>query len=462
MRCGVLHVLQCVFLRQNLCKGKECRLKNGVGALAHADLFGKVDGVNEIHADVVLNNITLCLCREVMRELFGIPLAVYEEGSAGFDVAYHLKTLGNIRGVVARHEVCLGDIVRRANPVIAEAQVADGDTTGLLGVILEIRLNVLVGMVADDLDGVLVGTNRTVATNTPELALDGSFGCGIGSIRIFGQRQVGNIIHNTDRKLMARLILLELFKDSECGRRRRIFRTKTITATDNGEIAFSGFIQCRNDILIQRLTDRTRLLGTIHDGNLLDRLRENVNKMLYRERTIQANLHKTDLLAMRIEVVDNLFQGIAERTHADDDAIGIRCTVVVKEAVIRAKLCVDLIHIAFNDCRELVIHGVACLTVLEEDVTVLVRTARMRMLRIQGMVAECLDGIHIAHLREVIIIPNGNFLNLMRGTEAVKEIEERNLALNGGQMGDRSKIHNLLDIAFCKHCKARLAARHNV
>ena len=116
---------------------------------------------------------------------------------------------------------------------------------------------------------------------------------------------------------------------------------------------------------------------------------------------------------MCVEVVDNLFQGIAERAHADDDAIGIRCTVVVKETVIRAKLCVDLIHIAFNDCRKLIIHRIACLTVLEEDVAILVRTARMRMLRIQRMVAECLNGIHIAHLREVIIIPNGNLLNLM-------------------------------------------------
>ena len=413
MRCGVFHILQCVFLRKNLCKGKECRLKNGVGALAHTNLFGKVNGVNEIHADVVLNNITLCLCREVMRELFGIPLAVYEELSSWLDVAHHLETLGNIRGVVARHKVCLGDIVRRANSVIAKAQVADGDTTGLLGIILEIRLNVLVGMVADDLDGVFVGANRTVASNAPELALDGSFGCGIGSIRIFGQRQVGNIVHNANRKLMTRLILLELFKDSECGRRWRIFRTKTITTADNGKVAFSGLIQCRNDILIQRLTDRTRLLGTIHDGNLLDRLRENVNKMLHRERTIQANLHKADLLAMCIEIVDNLFQGIAERTHADDNAIGIRCAIVVKEAVIGAKLCVDLIHIAFNDCRKLIIHRVACLTVLEEDVAVLVGTARMRMLRIQRVVTECLDGIHIAHLREVIIIPNGNLLNLM-------------------------------------------------
>ncbi len=75
-----------------------------------------------------------------------------------------------------------------------------GDTTGLLESYWKYNLNVLVGMVADDLDGVLVGANRTV-TAMPQNLLDGSFGCGIGSIRIFGQRQVGNIVHNTNRKL---------------------------------------------------------------------------------------------------------------------------------------------------------------------------------------------------------------------------------------------------------------------
>ena len=58
--------------------------------------------------------------------------------------------------------------------LVAEAQVADGDAAGLLGVILEVCLNVLVGVVADDLDGVLVGANGAVAAQTPELALDGA------------------------------------------------------------------------------------------------------------------------------------------------------------------------------------------------------------------------------------------------------------------------------------------------
>ena len=51
----------------------------------------------------------------------------------------------------------------------------NGDTAGLLRVILEVSLNELIGMVTDDLDGVLVSTNGTVTAETPELALDGAF-----------------------------------------------------------------------------------------------------------------------------------------------------------------------------------------------------------------------------------------------------------------------------------------------
>jgi hypothetical protein len=77
---------------------------------------------------------------------------------------------------VAGHEVGLGDVVRALDGLVAEAQMADGDAAGLLGVVLEICLNVLVGVVADDLDGVLVGADGAVAAQTPELALDGALG----------------------------------------------------------------------------------------------------------------------------------------------------------------------------------------------------------------------------------------------------------------------------------------------
>ena len=43
--------------------------------------------------------------------------------------------------------------------MITKAQVADGHAAGLLGVVLEVRLNILIGVVADDLDGCLLYTS---------------------------------------------------------------------------------------------------------------------------------------------------------------------------------------------------------------------------------------------------------------------------------------------------------------
>ena len=61
--------------------------------------------------------------------------------------------------------------------VLTKTQVGNGNTAGLLGVILEVSLSLHVSMVTDDLDGVLVGADCTVSTKSPELAVNGSFRC---------------------------------------------------------------------------------------------------------------------------------------------------------------------------------------------------------------------------------------------------------------------------------------------
>ena len=53
--------------------------------------------------------------------------------------------------------------------------MGNGNTTGLLGVILEVCLDVLVCVVTDDLGGVLVRTNSTITAETPELTLYSTF-----------------------------------------------------------------------------------------------------------------------------------------------------------------------------------------------------------------------------------------------------------------------------------------------
>ncbi len=149
---------------------------------------------------------------------------------------------------MAGHEVGLGDVVRGADRGIAEAQVRNGHAASLLGVVLEVRLDVLVGVVADDLDGVLVGANGAVAAQAPELALDGAGGRGVGRILGLGQGQVGHVIDNADGELALGLVLLELLEDSERGRGRRVLAAQAITAADDLDARLAGLVEGGDDV----------------------------------------------------------------------------------------------------------------------------------------------------------------------------------------------------------------------
>ena len=86
----------------------------------------------------------------------------------------------------------------------------NGDTAGFLGVIIEICLYILIGVIADDLDGVLVCADRSVCTQTPEFAVNDGIRNGD---RIVGgvQRKIRDVIHDADREFC----LLRVLEDSD-------------------------------------------------------------------------------------------------------------------------------------------------------------------------------------------------------------------------------------------------------
>ena len=79
---GVLHVADGLGLGHHLGQGEEGGLQDGVGALAHADLGGQVDGVDGVDLDVVLGDVALGHGGHVLVDLLIAPLAVDEEGAA--------------------------------------------------------------------------------------------------------------------------------------------------------------------------------------------------------------------------------------------------------------------------------------------------------------------------------------------------------------------------------------------
>ena len=136
------------------------------------------------------------------------------------------------------NKVSLFDIIGRADRFVAESQVRDRYAAGLLGVILEVCLRLHIGMVTDDLDGVLIRANGTVCAQTPEFA-------GLRSlrrnVRILGavDGQVGHIVCDGNREFLLRRVAPQVFVNGQHIARLYVLGTKAVTtAADQAAFEF--------------------------------------------------------------------------------------------------------------------------------------------------------------------------------------------------------------------------------
>ena len=130
--------------------------------------------------------------------------------------------------------------------------------------------------------------------------------------------------------------------------------------------------------------------------------------------------------------------------------------------IICSELCVDFVHVFLNNLGHCVIILVAGFSVLEEDVSVFMRAAHYGAFGIESALTERFNGVHVAHFLKIFIVPDLNLLNFMRSAETVKEVDERNSALDCRKVSNCAEIHNLLRVGFGKHCKTCLTAGVNV
>ena len=459
---GGLHVLDSIVDGHDVSQFEESRLQDGVGALAHTDLDSLINSVDGVQLNVVVSNVLLISSVQMLVQFLIGPLAVDHENAARLDILDHLHAHVDVSGVVASHEVSLVDVVGAADGLIAETQMADGNATGLLGVILEVSLNVLVSMVADDLGGVLVSTDSTVAAETPELALLGAGGGGDGSRLDLRQAEVGHVVGNTDGEAGLRSVLLQLGVDSEDRRRRGVLGTQAVAAAGQDNVVHAGLTQGGGDIQVQGLAQGAGLLGAVQNGDLLNGLGQDLQQSRRNPRTIQTNQNQANLLALSGQVVNNFLGNVADGAHSDDNAVSILGAVVVEQVVVGAQLLIDLGHVLLNNGGQGLVSGVASFTMLEEDVAVLVRTAHLGVLGVQGLSTELLDSLHVAHFLQIGVVPLLDLLDLVRSTEAVEEVYERNMTLDGRQMSHGRQVHNFLRVALSQHGEAGLTDSHNV
>ena len=420
--------------RDDLRDAEEGRLQDGVRAVAETDLLADLRGVDIIDLDVVLGEIALHLVGDEVDELLAIKDGVEQEGATVAETARHIIHV-EVGLDVASHEVRRIDLVGGVDGLVAEAEVRAGETTRLLGVVGEVGLAVLVGVVADDLHGVLVGTDGTVRTETVELSLEETLTTH-RNLCLLGERGEGVVVDDTHREVVLRLGELEVLIDGEDLGRRGVAGSQSVASADDERMA-RVVVEGRLDVEVERLALSTRLLRAVEHGDALHGLRQRLAQVIDRERTIEVDSHHTDLLALLHQVVDALAGRLRGRTHEDDDVLGIGSAVVVEEVILAARDLGNLGEVLLHDLRNGVVVLVASLAVGEEGLRVLGRTTGVRTLRGHGAVAETLDPLGVDERTDVLHVHGLHLVVLMGGAESVEEVDKRNLALKRREVGNR-------------------------
>ncbi len=111
--------------------------------------------------------------------------------------------------------------------------------------------------------------------------------------------------------------------------------------------------------------------------------------MLRRERTIEVDLDKTDLLATGIHIFDDFGSRFGDRTHRDDDSLRFRIADIDEWSIGSASSIGNLLEVFASDIDNLRFVDILSFTALESDIVVF-RTAsgdRMSM-RVESSLLE--------------------------------------------------------------------------
>ena len=241
----VLHVFDGLVVGHYLgIDAEERRLKYGVRPAAQPELARDVYGVYHVEVDVLFGDVLLYLCGQEFFQLFnGGGVGVDEECAALLDVARHVVA-GDVRGVGALNEVGRVDEVFALYGLVAETEVGHGYAARLLGIVEEVSLRVLVGVVAYYLYGVLVGAHGAVGAEAVELAGCGTFGRGVELFREV-ERAVGHVLVDAYGEVVLGFVLFKILVDGEHHRRGELLGAEAVAAADCLYIAHALFEQRR-------------------------------------------------------------------------------------------------------------------------------------------------------------------------------------------------------------------------
>ena len=453
--------------REDAGNREETRLHDRVDPRAHARLAGHFVGVDRVELQLALDNRLLRLSGQRVPNALRPVHRVDKNHRPGRGDIEHVKAveefpLVHADEIGAAHEIGAADRAR------AEAEVGNRDGPRLLRVVNEIPLGEIVRLLADDLDGVLVGTDGSIR---PQAVKDGA-----GHIirldiplTVPRQRRAADVIHDADGEMVPRCFRLEVVEDGLGHGRGEFLRREPVTAADNDRIAAARqqscrpcFCQRRDDILVKRFPDGARFLGPVEHGDRFDRVGQSLGEALDRPRTEQPDLEHAGLLALGIEPRGALGRGLGAGPDHDHDLLGLRIALVIEQPILTSCKLGKLRHDLLKHTGHGRVERVAGLARLEKCVRVLRRAPQDRRIGREGARAESGNIALIDQRTQRVLAKKFDLAHFMRSAEPVEEVHEGDARAQGRRMRDSRHVLRLLHVGSRQHRHSDLPAGHDV
>ncbi len=174
------------------------------------------------------------------------------------------------------------------------------------------------------------------------------------------------------------------------------------------------------------------------------------------------DLDHAHLLPLRVQGRHRLLHRVGARAHDHDHPLRVRRPGVLHRGVLPPRECGEALHLLLNDVDGGRVEAVHRLAPLEVDVRVLRAAAQDRAVRGETAGAVRVDEVRVDHGTHVVEGELLYLLNLVRGAEAVEEVQEREARAQGRRLGYQGEVHHLLHVVGTKHGPAGGAAGHDV
>ena len=462
-----LDPLDSLIERDDAADGEERRLHDGVDPDAQPDVFCDFVGVDDIELQFLVYDGLLDFTRQVIPDFVRPVWSVQEERCAFFGDVQNFVLLEEDE-LVHAYEIRFPDLVSAVDRPGAKAQVGDGLGPCLPGVVDEVSLGIERRLLADNLDGVLIGAHGAIRAESPEHS-SGDI------VRFDVERWIvvdageGYVVLDARGEVVLWAVFLHLIEDTFDHRGCEFLGGKPVPSTDDPRDFLErckSVCHCLVDggthIHVERFSWSAGFLGAIQCGDHPGRGRERFHQVFGGERPVEPYFHHTDFLAFVHQVADGLVGCLRARAHEHDHTICVGSTHIVEQMVFSAHDLGKFVHHLLDDVGGSQIERIHRLAVLEVLIRVLGCAPDERVLWVHGPFPVGPDEIVVDHRPHVVVREHLDFVYLVGSAEAVHDVQERHTGFERACLGDEGEIVCFLNGCPEEHTPAGSSRCHDI